>query len=119
MKAIAIAVLVTAAVGCATTPVPADKYARARSGIHSAEVMAAEKVPNAALHLRLAKENLDKAKGLLKDGENEEASFWLLRAEADADAAMNLAREAWAKQDAAQTIQQVQQMKAQLEVPRS
>jgi hypothetical protein len=81
--------------------------------------MAAEKVPSAALHLRLAKEQLEQAKHCLKDGDNEKAGYILLRAEADADAAMNLAREAWSKQDAEQTLQQVQQLKAQMEVPRS
>jgi hypothetical protein len=119
MKKVAMAALVAAVCGCATTPVPADKYARSRSAIRSAEVLAADKVPSAALHLRLAKEQLAQAKRLLEKGENEEAGYVLLRSEADAEAAMNLAREAWSKQDAMQTIQQVQQMKAQMEGPKS
>lgn len=103
--------------GCASTPVPADKYARARAAIQGAEVLNAERVPDAAVRLRIAREELERAKGLLKDGENERAALELLRAEADAKASMSLARETWAKQDAAATIERVNEMKAQMEVP--
>ena len=110
-----IIVAAVAAAGCATTPVPADKYARARASIKSAEVMNVDRVPSAAAYLRTAKDELEQAKKMLKDGENEQAEYMLLRAEAAGEAALNLAKETWAKEDAARTIQNVQQMKAQMQ----
>ena len=59
------------------------------------------------------------AKAQLKEGNNERAGNLLLRAESDAEAAMNLAREAQARADAQQTVQSVRQLKAQMEVPQS
>ena len=116
MKTIAIlALTATCAAACATQPVPADKYARARAAIQSAEVMNVERQPGAAAHMRLAREQLASAKTLLEKGENENAGTVLLRAEADAEAALNLAREAWAKQEALQTIEQVNQLQAQMQ----
>lgn len=117
MKATLVLLAVALAAGCASTPVPADKYARARASITSAEVMNAEQVPNAAVHLRVAREELQRAKDLLRNGDNDLAAIELLRAEADANASMNLARETWAKRDAAETIDRVNQLKAQMEVP--
>src|SRR5687767_11602194 len=116
MRPIGMVILVAAAAGCATTPVPADKYARARASITSAEVMKVEQVPNAATYLRSAREELEQAKSLMVDGDNDRASFVLLRAEADGEAALNIAREAWARQEALQTIEQVRQAKGQMQM---
>ncbi len=110
-----IIVAAVAAAGCAATPVPADKYARARAAIKSAEVMNVQRIPTAASHLQLARTQLEQAKALLKDGDNERAGFVLLRAEADGEAAVNLAKEVYAKEEAAATLQQVQQVKAQMQ----
>lgn len=115
MRITAVALAAVAVSACASAPVPADKYARSRAAIQSAEVVNAEKVPNAAVHLTLAKNQHERAKELLKKGDNEQAASFLMRAEADAEVAMNIAREAWVKQDAAQTIAQVQQTKAQMQ----
>jgi hypothetical protein len=106
--------------GCATTPVPADKYARARAAIAAAEAINVDRQPQAATYLRIAREEVELAKSLMKDGDNERAGYVLLRAESDGEAAMNLAREAWAKQEAQQTIENVRQLKSQMtEGPRS
>lgn len=117
MKRTIILLAVVLAAGCASAPIPADKYARARASIKSAEVLNAERVPNAALHLRLAREELQRAKDLLEQGETDRAATELLSAEANAKVSMNIARETWAKQDAAETIDRVNQLKAQMEVP--
>lgn len=117
MKTIATLVLTaTTCVACASTPVPADKYARARGAIQTAETMNVERMPNAATHLTLARQELDHAKDLLSKGENEQAGYVLLKAEADAEAAVSLAREVWAKQEAAQTIERVNQLQAQMQM---
>ena len=107
------------AVACATTPIPADKLSRSTAAVKSAEVVNADRVPSASVHLRLAREQLDRARQMLKDGDTERAEYMLLRSEADAEAAMNLAIGVEAQQDAIQTIRTVQTMKAQLEGPES
>jgi len=60
------------------------------SGIRAAEEAGAAKVPQASLHLQLAKEELELANGLAEKGKKEEASSMLLRAEADAELAVVL-----------------------------
>jgi hypothetical protein len=106
-------------VACASTPVPADKLARSSASIRSAETVNAGQNPTSSTHLALARQEMAEAKANLKEGNNEKAGWLLLRAEADADAAMNLAREAQARAEAQQTMQSVQNLKAQLEVPQS
>jgi uncharacterized protein DUF4398 len=111
--------LAAAMTGCATTPVPADKLARASAAIRSAEEVNAPAYPGAALHLRLAREELAQAMQILQDGDHGRAQFVLLRAEADAEAAMNLAREVSARTEAEKTLENVRQAKAQMEGPRT
>lgn len=97
---------------CASSPVPADRLATSQAAIHSAQVSGADSVPNAALHLRVANEELNFARKLIADGDNTRAEYILLRAEADANAAMALTREAGARADAQRTIDEVQRLKA-------
>jgi hypothetical protein len=59
-----------------------------------------EQVPQAALHLKLAEEGVQRAKTLMGDGDNREATFVLMRAQADAELALALARENKTKSDA-------------------
>jgi hypothetical protein len=115
MKRIIFAALAVAlGVGCASSPVPADKLARSQASVRSAEEQGAQADPRAAIHLKLAKEQLAEAKKLMKDGDNEAAKNVLLRAEADGDAALNIARATAAEADATRTIQAIQQAKVQL-----
>src|SRR5664280_1936342 len=88
----AVAAVATAIVaGCAAN-VPLRTEA-STSVIRAAEEAGAAKVPQAALHLQLAKEELELAKGLAAKGEKEQAASMLLRAEADAELAVVLSRE--------------------------
>lgn len=117
IKTTAFIVLAAAAAGCATTPVPADKLSRATAAIRSAEEMNASAYPGAALHLQLAREELAQAKQILRDGGgNERAQFVLLRSEADAEAALNLAREVSAKVEAQRILENVRQVRAQMQM---
>lgn len=100
--------------GCATTPVPADKLASSQASVKSAEEMNAQGEPRAALHLKLAKEQLSQAKDLMKEGENDKARAVLTRAEADGEAALNIARAKSAQIEAAKTIESIQQAKTQI-----
>src|SRR5450830_496156 len=75
--------------GCANVPLRTEA---STSGIRAAEEAGAAKVPQASLHLQLAKEELDLAKGLAAKGEKEQAASMLLRAEADVELAVVLSR---------------------------
>jgi hypothetical protein len=87
-------VLMSAGVGaCASTSPPYERVASSEAAIRGAREVGSEQVPQAALHLKLAEEEVQKAKALIRDGDNREASFALMRAQADAELALALARE--------------------------
>jgi hypothetical protein len=96
---------------CASSPVPADRLAKSTAAIRSAHEVGAERVPNAALHLKVANEELQLAKHLISDGDNSRAEYVLLRAQVDADTALQLARENQARADAQRTVEEVQRVK--------
>lgn len=79
--------------GCAAG-VSNEKIAATDSSIRAAEELGAPRVPQAALHLQLAKEENEHAQKFIKDGDTSHAEGQLLRAQADAELALALAREA-------------------------
>ena len=101
--------------GCASAPIPADKYANAKASVKTSEELGAESNPQAALHLKLAKEQLAQAKECMKRGDNESAKMTLARAEADGEAAFNIARASKAKLEAQKTVASVQQQMQSLQ----
>lgn len=112
MKTIALMGAASVALGaCASTPIPADRLARSRATIRSAQELGAEKVPKAALHLKVANDHLDAARKLIAEGENERAEYVLMRAEADAEAAVALTHENAARDDAQETLDEVKRLK--------
>src|ERR1035437_6570064 len=83
--------------GCASAPLRTEG---STSGIRAAEEAGAAKVPQASLHLQLAKEELESAKGLSAKGEKEKAASMLMRAEADAELAVVLSHKDAEKSEA-------------------
>lgn len=105
MLTVAVVAFANVACGGAATPVPADKLARAQEALRQAEEMPETALePKALMHLELAKNQLQYAKKLMVEGNNEEARWVLMRAESDAEASLYLAHEHGAKTDAEQTI---------------
>jgi hypothetical protein len=105
----AAAVLAAAmAAGCASDPL---KTERSTSGIRAAQEVGAAGVPQAALHLQLAKEELAQAEGLSKQGEKEQAESLMMRAEADAELAVALSRESTEKSEAQAAVERVRQLR--------
>ena len=90
---IASSLCAASAISCASTPAPTERLATAKAGVRSAHELGASSVPEAALHVKLAEEQIQKANKMLADGENERAEALLQRAAADADLAVALARE--------------------------
>ena len=104
-----LAVAFVALLGCASTPAPTERMATAEASIRGAQEVGATGSPQAALHLRLAQEQLAKAKGLIASGDNEAADRMLLRARADGELALALARANTAQVAAQQSLEQIQQ----------
>jgi len=96
------------AAGCANAPLRTEA---STSGIRAAEEAGAAKVPQASLHLQLAKEELESAKKLAAKGEKEQADSMLMRAEADAELAVALSHEDAEKSEAMAAIERVRQLR--------
>ena len=96
------------ACGCASSfPVPTQKLADAESASRSARELGADKKTAAQLNLKLADEEIEAAKAQMKAGDNRRADFILLRAKADAELALALAREHDAKVETVKTVETV------------
>ncbi|MEN6473851.1 MAG: DUF4398 domain-containing protein [Syntrophaceae bacterium] len=105
----AVAVVATAIIaGCANAPLRTEA---STSGIRAAEEVGAANVPQASLHLQLAKEELERAQALSAKGEKEEADSMLLRAEADAELAVALSREDAEKTEARAAVERVRKLR--------
>ena len=87
-------------------PPPSDRLVTAEAALRSARELGAEREPKAALHLKLASEQIDQAKKLMADEDNRRADLVLQRASSDAELAVMLAKEnaARAEADKAQEI---------------
>ncbi len=94
MNWIWISVPVALSVACgASFPPPTQRMADAESAHQSAIELGAANQPAAALHVKLAEEQMAQAKALVADGKNKEANSLLIRSKADSDLAIALARE--------------------------
>src|SRR5687767_14562656 len=80
--------------GCGASSVPVGASTDARSAISAAEAVGAENQPQAALHLKMARDQVRQADAMIRNGDNEEARLVLQRAKVDAELALALSREA-------------------------
>ncbi|MDQ5987027.1 MAG: hypothetical protein CSYNP_02763 [Syntrophus sp. SKADARSKE-3] len=93
--------------GCANAPLRTEA---STSGIRAAEEAGAAKVPQASLHLQLAKEELQLAKELAAKGEKNKAMSMLSRAEADAELAVVLSYKDTERSEATAAVERVRQL---------
>lgn len=100
MKYVLLAASLGVLTACGSYPAPTEKMITSQSSVRAAQEVNAASNPQAALHLKLATEQVDQAKQLMADGENKRAEYVLLRAEADAELAVALAREAAMRSEA-------------------
>jgi uncharacterized protein DUF4398 len=106
---VAVAVLTT---GCGGAPPPTDRLAASEAAIRGAQEVGAQSVPEAALHLKLAQEQVTKAKAMIDDGGGSpEAERLLMKAQADAELALALARENSTRAQAQNAMDQVKALK--------
>jgi hypothetical protein len=92
--------LLSAGLGaCATVGQPQNAEAQA-AAIRSAEEVGAARVPEAALRLQLAKDQLERARTMTSEEQRPEAARMLMRSQADAELALALARSSTARAEA-------------------
>jgi hypothetical protein len=101
--------------GCASTPI-VNKEA-STSAIRAAEELGASNVPSASLFLQLAKEELQNAEGIAKNGDKEQAESMLSRAQADGELAVALSRGDAEKKEAVQAVERVRQLRQDNQLP--
>ncbi len=77
----------------ASFPVPTQRMADAEAAHRSALELGAANQPAAQLHVKLAEEQMTKAKTLISEGDNKAADSLLIRSKADSELALALARE--------------------------
>ena len=99
-----------AAAGCASQQVPAARFADTQAAISAADAVGAEHEPRAALHLKMARDQLASARSLANEGDDDEASLALKRANADAEMALMVTREAEARRASDKSAQDLQSL---------
>lgn len=87
-----------------------EALAASTGEIRAAEEAGADRVPKAALHLKLAREQIEAAKLFARDGDEQRADMVLMRAKADARLALMLAQEESVKQQAQVALTEVQKI---------
>jgi hypothetical protein len=109
-RMVAVVPLLTMACG---PGIPTDRIAAAQSAIRAAKEVGGNKAPpGALLHLRFAREGIVRARRLVADGDNARAEWILQCAEADAELALQLAREVQAKEAAQKVLDEVRTRKS-------
>jgi flagellar capping protein FliD len=93
-------VLALFVVGCGGSAVPLDKLTDAKATVRAAQEAGAETTPQAALHLKMANDELASAQKAMDDKDNDRARLLLNQAQSDADLSLALARGTTEKQQA-------------------
>lgn len=103
-------------VGCSST-LPPDRVADPRAALRAASEMGAQGNPRASLHLKLAQDQMARADALQKDGKAAEASWMLLRADADAELALVLTKQEKEQIEAQEIQTKIQSLKQKTMAP--
>jgi hypothetical protein len=106
--------IAVSAMACGGAAVPQESLTAAQASVKGAEVGGAGEDPKAQLHLKLAHEQIEKAKKLIAEDDNEEAARVIERAQVDADLALALAQQAKALRDAKDADEQLGKLKKKL-----
>jgi len=99
-------------VGCGGASVPASTVMQTQASLKAAERVGAEQTPQAALYLDFAREQVARAEQLSDEGEGGRAAMMLVRAKADAELAMALAREADMQRRVQDTLERIEALEA-------
>lgn len=106
-----LAVAASVFVGCGGYPVPNDRLVTSQAAVRGAEEVGVGNEPTAALHLKLAQEQVAQAKVLIRDGEHKRADYVLMRASSEAELALSLSRAATARAEAQAVLDQTEALR--------
>jgi hypothetical protein len=101
--------------GCGGSTVSTMQVAETEAAIRAADELGAEQRPRAALHLKLARDHMNAARSAIEHGEGDEASLLLERADADAELALVLARQARHRADARRASERADELERRVE----
>jgi hypothetical protein len=93
---VALSALLALLGACGGSTLPPAKSAETLASISAATAVGADNNPQGALHLKMARDQLKQAQTLSEDGNGEEAGLVIERAQADAELALVITREAQA-----------------------
>jgi hypothetical protein len=113
MSKLALGIFAIAAIaGCGGSfPAPSQRLSSAEAASRSARELGAEKEPKAALYLKYANEQIERSKGLIAAGDNRGADETLARANADAELALQLAKETTTRAEANEALEKLKALK--------
>ena len=102
-------------VACGSSfPEPKEAQIQTEAAVRGAQEVGADRDPQATLHLKYAKDEIEEAKKLIASDKNERASFVLMRARADAELSLMLAKARNEKVDAQKAQDEVTEMHKKL-----
>jgi hypothetical protein len=97
--------------GCMSRDLPSPtRVASSEAAIRTARELGAERIPDASVHLELAQRQLDRALRYVHEGDDRNAKWMLVRADADAHLALALTREARTKEAAEEMAARVREL---------
>jgi len=99
-------------VGCSEGIPPIDQLAQTQGAIRAAEEAGADHEPQGQLHIKLAHEQLDRAKAEMDRDNNDQAARLLSRSSADAEVARAYARKQTSQLAVDEAQKQVDKVKA-------
>ncbi len=103
-------VLCTTLAACSSNKPPNTELTAAQSAVSAAEARGAQEVPQASLHLKMAKDAIGEAEEFMKNKDYEKAKAALERAHIDAQLAKSLATEEQIKEEAQEQIERVKSL---------
>jgi len=112
----AVPLLTTTLLGaCASAQLPTAELTDAKSAVRAARAVGVEDAPQARLHLEKANNQIDRAKSLVDEGNEEDARRMLARAEYDAELALALAEENRTRKKLREAQKAIDELRQQLE----
>jgi len=96
---------------CGSAELNQTRATDVQAAVLAAEQVGAADQPKAALHLQLAKEQIESAKRLAADGDQRNSNLLLDRAKVDAELALQLARTEREQESARQAWEKIRDLK--------
>lgn len=103
MRFVSTTLLTLSVVACGGSSLPPAKAADTQASISAAAAVGADQNPQAALHLKMARDQLRQAQELIANDHGNQAKLVLDRASADAELALMITREAEASANVKKT----------------